>query len=49
MDGQILSSRCIALSSCLDVDGKLLAGSEGVILDLLLGNALEVAALLLVG
>ena len=35
--------------SCLDVDGKLLAGSEGVILDLLLGDALKVAALLLVG
>ena len=42
-------SQDIYFSSCLNIDGKLLAGSEGVIFDLLVTNAFKVAALLLVG
>ena len=41
--------RLVDLVLSVDIDGKLLASGEGVILDLLLGNALEVASLLLVG
>ena len=35
--------------SCLNIDSKLLASSEGVIFDLLVADAFKVAALLLVG
>ena len=41
--------RSVVFVSCLDVDGKLLAGREGVILDLLVADAFKVAALFLVG
>merc|ERR1719330_1761148 len=39
----------VHLALALNIDGKLLAGSEGVILDVVIRNTFKVAALLLVG